>query len=52
MGAYTIASATSFNGFAPPRTIVLHNEKQFIEENLDNKVINKRPYQYAAMQMQ
>ena len=51
MGAYTIASATSFNGFAPPRTIVLHNEKQFIEENLNNKVINKRPYQYAAMQM-
>ena len=51
MGAYTIASATSFNGFAPPRTIILHNEKQFIEENLNNKVINKRPYQYAAMQM-
>jgi ornithine decarboxylase len=51
MGAYTIASATSFNGFAPPRTIVLHNEKQFIEENLNNKVVNKRSYQYAAMQM-
>ena len=51
MGAYTIASATHFNGFAPPRTIVVHNENQFIEENLNNEVIHKRPSRYAAMQI-
>lgn len=51
MGAYTIASATSFNGFAPPRTIVVHDENQFIEEDLNSEVINKRPSRYAAIQM-
>jgi len=42
MGAYTIASATSFNGFAPPRTIVVHNENQIRGGNLNNKIINGR----------
>ena len=51
MGAYTIASATSFNGFAPPKTIVVHNENQIIEENLNNEVINKRLNRYASIQM-
>ena len=51
MGAYTIASATHFNGFAPPRTIVVHDENQFMEEDLNNEVIHKRPSRYAAMQI-
>jgi ornithine decarboxylase len=51
MGAYTIASATSFNGFAPPRTIVLHKENQIREEKLDKEIISKRQNRYAVVEM-
>ncbi|MGD0276244.1 MAG: type III PLP-dependent enzyme [Syntrophales bacterium] len=40
MGAYTSASATSFNGFAPPQTIVVHNEKQVIRAIAFREVMN------------
>jgi ornithine decarboxylase len=51
MGAYTIASATSFNGFAPPITIVLNKEDQIREEKLSKEIISKRQNRYAVVEM-
>jgi ornithine decarboxylase len=50
MGAYTIASATSFNGFAPPKTIV-HHENQIREEKFNHVIIHEHVNRYAAVQI-
>jgi len=52
MGAYTSASATSFNGFAPPSTIVAPDEEQIVEEDINSVFMNKYPKRYASIQMQ
>jgi len=52
MGAYTSASATSFNGFAPPSTIVAPDEEQIVEEDMNSVFMNKYPKRYASIQMQ
>jgi ornithine decarboxylase len=49
MGAYTIASATSFNGFAPPRTIVVNEETPISKVNENNAAIAKYLNRYPAI---
>ena len=52
MGAYTIASATSFNGFAPPKTIIMQNENQVREKKSRKDLIGKRQSRFAAVEME
>jgi ornithine decarboxylase len=52
MGAYTIASATSFNGFAPPKTIIMQNENQVREKKSRKELIDKRQNRFAAFEME